>query len=112
MDNNSNKLLGGERNQASILTWNINHGSNCVGEKKIDDTDFAKVLKSSEIFCLQETKQSIKLEDYDCFDSLRKNSRSGGLCTGIHHSLKLSYIFTPLATGSEDIQAIKSQMYP
>ncbi len=67
-----------------------------------------KVLTQSTIFCLQETKQDFFLPNYECFNSNRKNSRSGGVCIGVHRSL--SKEVRQVKTSCSDFQAIT--VYP
>lgn len=71
---------------------------------KTDQKDFVDILKPNLIFCLQETKGTIKLEDYHCYNKLREGSASGGVCTGIHRSISGS-VKEFRNTGSSDIQA-------
>ena len=51
---------------------------------KSSTDEFRSHLNGQQIFCLQETKSEIKIPDYKCFNKLRSDSRSGGLCIGIH----------------------------
>ncbi|KAL5253154.1 hypothetical protein ACHWQZ_G013064 [Mnemiopsis leidyi] len=63
-----------------------------------------EIIKSCQIFCLQETKKEVQFSEFRCFNQIRKSSRSGGVCIGIHRSLE-KYI-KQLKTGDEDIAAI------
>ena len=76
---------------------------------KSGDKDFAKILRKSKIFCLQETiNKYFSLLDYRCFNSLRKDSRSGGLRIGIHRSLEDK--IKPIAIDSPDLQAFSLRL--
>ena len=74
--------------EISILSWNIHDNADSNEGLKSEHNDFADILKCNTIFCLQETKQDISFSNYRCFNSLRKYSRSGGLCKGVHRSLE------------------------
>jgi len=90
----------------AMRSWNIQHKRCKQQGPKTEIEEFAKILSSCNIFCLQETKGEIILPNYTCFNKLRKPSSSGGLCIGIHRSL------TPGCSSysipeSQDIQGIK-----
>ena len=87
-----------------ILSWNIHDGSSVEG-KKVDDATFLSIISQADIFCLQETKQEIKIPNYRCYNSLRSDSRSGGVCLGIKNNLM--DILKPINTRdySSDFQA-------
>ena len=87
-----------------ILSWNVHDSMTSKEGPKTDDKDFVDVLLQSSIFCLQETKRELFLPNYECFNSTRKDSRSGGTCIGIHHSL--SGKVKQLKTGCTDFQAV------
>ena len=89
-----------------ILSWNIQDSQIKNEGGKTADTNFLKILHSAQIFCLQETKGEIKIADYRCYNVLRKRSRSGGLCIGIHQSI-LKGIKYLNNTSNPDLQAIK-----
>lgn len=93
-----------EIDNLKILSWNIHDSSNGKEGKKVDDDEFRKTLTSCPIFCLQETKEDLFIPDYQCFNSLRKGTRSGGLCIGVHRSI--SKQIKTLKTGSPDIQSV------
>ena len=90
-----------------ILSWNIHDGMSSAEGPKMDDDRFSAILKKSTIFCLQETKMEINIADYKCQTQLRKGSRSGGVCIGIHKSVADN--FRDLETGCQDIQAITTK---
>ena len=90
----------------NILSWNINDASGIQG-KKIDDPSFLSIINKADIFCLQETKEELKIPNFRCFNSNRGDSRSGGVCLGIQN--KLSHHLDPLKTEkfSRDFQAFQ-----
>ena len=67
-----------------LLSWNINDNVDTVLGLKSSTDEFLKHLNGQQIFCLQETKSEIKIPNYKCYNKLRSDSRSGGLCIGIH----------------------------
>ena len=88
----------------NIISWNINDTCDKTCGDKTLTPDFAEIMKSCQIFCLQETKKEVQFSEYICFNQTRKSSRSGGVCIGIHRSLE-KYI-KQQKTGDEDIAAI------
>ena len=74
---------------------------------KTEDSKFSDILIDSSIFCLRETKITISSPDFQCTNKMRKGSRSGGLCIGIHRTIADN--FKELETGCQDTQAIKSK---
>ena len=70
-----------------ILSWNIHDSVTSKEGPKTNDNDFVQVLSQSAIFCLQETKGDVYLQNYECFNNTRPDSRSGGVCIGVHRSL-------------------------
>ena len=87
-----------------ILSWNIHDTVMSEEGLKTNDSDFVEILQQSLIFCLQETKQDFSLPNYECFNSLRADSRSGGICIGVHRSLTSNVKL--LRTGCSDFQAM------
>ena len=75
---------------------------------KTEDSDFINILLKSTIFCLEETKREVFIPNYECFNSTRSDSRSGGVCIGIHRSL--SGRAKLLKTNCPDFQAVT--IYP
>ena len=67
-----------------VLSWNINDIMDGTMGSKTTCEDFVKQLTATQIFLLQETKGEVKIPGYTCYNKLRKDSRSGGLCIGIH----------------------------
>ena len=90
-----------------ICSWNINDAKDSILGHKSSDADFANILSSNDIFCIQETKGEIKIPNYRCFNSLRPESRSGGLCIGIHHDLVKHCRYINTTKYSPDFQAIE-----
>ena len=73
--------------QLNIISWNINdRRDRILGSKDTNDA-FMDKLEGCHIFCLQETKGEIKIENFRCYNKLRSDSRSGGLCIGIHRDI-------------------------
>ena len=87
-----------------ILSWNIHDSIDGTEGPKINDKEFTRILARDSIFCLQETKGKVNLQDYKCYNSLRSGSRSGGICVGIHRALTGE--FKEHDTNSADFQAI------
>ena len=96
----------------TTLSWNIQDCSMKGGSQKVNESEFTDILNSSTIFCLQETKGPIDIKDYDCINKLRKGSRSGGLCIGVHESFKLCAKMQRIKSKCPDILAIKFTMKP
>ena len=71
-----------------ILSWNI-HDAAAIQGKKVDDPSFLRIINEADIFCLQETKEALKIPNFRCFNSNRVDSRSGGVCLGIRNELSL-----------------------
>ena len=94
-------------NYSEYFRRNVNDGMSSAEGPKTDDDIFCGILRESTIFCLQETKMEINLTDYKCQTQLRKGSRSGGVCIGIHKSIADN--FRDLKTGCQDIQAITTK---
>ena len=85
----------------SLLSLNIHGNADALEGPKNKNTEVLKYLERHQIFCLQETECHFSIPNYRCFNSNRKNSKSGG----IHRSLEKH--ITHLETECEDIQAIK-----
>ena len=90
----------------NILSWNIHDASDIQG-KKISDPSFLSIINKADIFCLQETKEELKIPNYKCFNANRSDSRSGGVCLGIRNDL--SHYLCSLNTEkfSKDFQAVQ-----
>ena len=96
------------REALKILSWNIHDASNGKEGRKIDDTEFAAIVTSCPIFCLQETKSKIFVPDYKCFNANRPNSRSGGLCIGVHRSIAKDV--KEITSNCSDIQSVRIKL--
>ena len=94
-------------NKLNILSWNIGDSSDKILGVKSSNPDFVDVISNSDIFCLQETKGELKIPDYRCFNVLRTDSRSGGLCLGIRQHLAQHIKIMDTSKYSQDIQAAK-----
>ena len=108
MDKNTTyPSLTNDLGRLRIISWNIHDSSDKILGSKFTDKTFKTIIAQADIFCLQETKASVKIPGYKCYNSLRENSRSGGVCIGIKHEIKNH--FTPLKTQnlSHDIVAVK-----
>ena len=94
-----------KKTRVKIVTWNINDMADKTLGDKSTQNDFLSTIGDSTIFCLQETKKKTNIPDYLCYNSNRENSRSGGVCIGVHRSLEKHT--KELETGDPDILAIK-----
>ena len=94
-------------NNLNILSWNINDSTDGILGKKPSDQEFTNFLSTCDIFCLQETKGNVKIPGYRCYNSLRTDSRSGGICIGIRHELNNYVKIHNTAPYTPDIQAIE-----
>ena len=87
-----------------VLSWNIHDAGTAISGPKWEDPEFTDIIKGHSVICFQETKRDMLIPDYQCFNQLRRSSRSGGLCIAVHKSLKGHK--TLLKTKSEDIMAL------
>ena len=94
------------RHSLKFLSWNINHSRDKCEGAKVDIAEIRKLFNNHDIFALQETKGVVNLSNYHCYNSNRKGSKSGGVCIGVHKSLKPGVTTVPVHS-SEDIIAIK-----
>ena len=90
----------------NILCWNINDASG-IGGKKVDEPSFVAVISKADIFCLQETKEELKIPNYRCFNSNRVDSRSGGVCLGVRNDLSHHLCKLETEKFSNDFQAFQ-----
>ena len=90
-----------------IVSWNINDFKDGILGYKDNNEDFVNILSKNDIFCLQETKAEIKIPNYRCYNSLRSDSRSGGLCIGIRHDIVKHTKLLNTAKYSPDVQALE-----
>jgi exonuclease III len=92
------------RKPTAILSWNINDTSDKNLGDKTFTPEFADLIEKCRIFCLQETKREVQVPEYKCYNQNRNNSRSGGVCIGVHRSIEKHV--KQLKTGDPDICAI------
>ena len=88
-----------------ILSWNICDAKDKVLGAKTSLQEFQSQLKDKPIFCLQETKNEIKIADYECWNKLRSDSRSGGLCIGVRKEM-LDFVKIINTDEYDDIMAV------
>ena len=75
------------RHSLQLMFWNV-HDMRLKDEGlNTNSVDFIKCIEDSDILCLQETKESVKLPNYRCFNSNRPSSRSGGVCIAVRNEL-------------------------
>ena len=94
------------RHSLKFLCWNINHSRDKLEGAKVEIPEIRKLFNSHDIFAIQETKGVVNFSNYLCFNSHRNGSKSGGVCIGVHKSLKSGVTNVPVSS-SEDIIAIK-----
>lgn len=88
----------------SVSSWNIRSRDGLLGSKT-DDKEFLSLLKKCDIFCLQETRKTVKIPNYLCYNKLRDNGTGGGVSIGIKRNLASGV--SRLPTSDNDILAIK-----
>ena len=89
-----------------LLCWNINHSRDKFEGPKIDIPEVSRLLNNHDIFAIQETKGELNLKNYCCFNSNRQGSNSGGVCIGVHKSLKPG-VTRVNVDSTEDIVVVK-----
>ena len=89
-----------------LLCWNINHSRDKFEGPKVEIPEVCRLLSNHDIFAMQETKGEINFKNYCCFNSNRQESNSGGVCIGVHKSLKPGVTRVKVDC-SEDIVAVK-----
>jgi exonuclease III len=94
------------RHCLKFLSWNINHSRDRLEGAKVDIPEVQRLLDNHDIFALQETKGLINFSNYCCFNSNRTDSNSGGVCIGVHKSLRAG-VSQVRIDSSEDIVIIK-----
>ena len=99
------KSTEADAHRFKIVSWNIHDASDQVLGNKTSQEEFLSVIEKSSIFFLQETKQIINIPNFICFNSNRDQSRSGGVCLGIHRSIENDVKL--LTTNDSDITAIR-----
>ena len=70
-----------------ILSWNINDMSHSTLDSKHKLSEFTDAIGRCDVFCLQETKENVKIPNFRCFNSIRPDSRSGGVCIGVRQEI-------------------------
>ena len=89
-----------------FLSWNVHDIRTKDDGLKSSMDEFMDVLNLNDVFCLQETKESVKIAGFRCFNSNRKSSRSGGVCIGVKNDISKGVI--PVNTGCcDDIVAVR-----
>ena len=88
-----------------VISWNIHGIKDREEGLKINIPAVSDQINKHHIFCLQETKEPIKMPNYKCFNSNREDSRSGGVCTGIIKSM--SHGATLVPSNHPDIVIVK-----
>ena len=88
-----------------ILSWNICDAKDKILGAKTSLQEFQTQLKDRPIFCLQETKNEIKIADYECWNKLRSDSHSGGLCIGVRKEM-LDFVKIINTDEYDDIMAV------
>ena len=84
----NDKVANKISNISKLISWNINGRMDRIIGTEDNDKVFLAILEGCDIFCLQETKGEIKIDNSRCFNKLRKDSRPGGLiCIGIHQDI-------------------------
>jgi hypothetical protein len=66
----------------------VNHSRDKHEGAKVEIPEIRSLLNNHDIFALQETKGVVNFQNYHCFNSNRKGSISGGVCIGVHKSIK------------------------
>ena len=89
-----------------LLCWNINHSRDKFEGPKVEIPEVCRLLNNHDIFAMQETKGEINFQNYCCFNSNRQGSNSGGVCIGVHKSLKPG-VSRVKVDCTEDIVAVK-----
>ena len=89
-----------------FLSWNVHDIRTKDEGLKSSMDEFMEVLNKNDVFCLQETKEPVKIAGFRCFNSNRKSSRSGGVCIGVKNDISKGVI--PVNTSCcDDLVAIR-----
>ena len=72
----------------------------------MDIPEIKDLVNNHDLFALQETKAVVNISNYACYNSNRKGTNSGGVCIGVHKSLKAGVTRVRVNT-SEDIVIVK-----
>ena len=89
-----------------IMSRNIHDTNDSILGSKTSRKCFNDAITPSDIFCLQETKNNLKVPGYKCYNSERPDSRSGGICLGVRHELLPFVNHVNTNKMSPDIQAV------
>lgn len=91
--NNTTKMSTKKRRHIlQLMTWNV-HDIRLRDEGiKTNIPDFQNIINATDIVCLQETKEPVKISNYRCFNSNRHSSRSGGVCIAIKNDISKGVI--------------------
>ena len=84
----------------------MNHSRDKSEGAKTEIPEICDLINSHDIFALQETKAVVNIKNYCCFNSNRKGSNSGGVCIGVHKSIRNGVTQVPFEK-SEDIVVVK-----
>ena len=106
MTSNPRRNQPPQSRKLNILQWNIQSLNSSSGNKT-DDSQFGELLRLAGIFCLQETKGNVTLPGYRCFNKLRPNSKSGGICIGVERDLCKRWKVSQVPNECDDILAIQ-----
>jgi exonuclease III len=92
--------------ELKFVSWNIHDIRTSNEGLKSSMDDFTELLNKNDVFCLQETKEPVKIAGFRCFNSNRKSSKSGGVCIGVRNDISKGVI--SVNTGCcDDIVAVK-----
>ncbi len=94
------------RHGLKVLCWNMQHSRDKHEGVKADIPEIKQLISSHDIFALQETKGEINISEYHCYNSNRAGSNSGGVCIGVHKSLKAG-VSRVRVDSTEDIVIVK-----
>ena len=94
------------RNSLRMLCWNINHARDKYEGAKVDIPEINELFDSQDFILLQETKEPVTMRNFCCFNTNRKNTKSGGVFIGVHKSLKPGIARVDTGT-CEDIVIVK-----
>ena len=78
MSTKNNKISSCVKSVLKLLSWNIQSSSSICGSK-FDDPLFSNIFKDHDIICLQETRQSVKMNNFRAICNLRPGAKSGGV---------------------------------
>ena len=76
-------------NNIKILSWNIQSSTG----SKFNDSDFIKIINSSDIVCLQETRTNNTVSGYRSYSNLRPEQKYGGVSIFVKNELSAGITF-------------------